>query len=64
MIGTLGEQKIYYITPKGTRIGSRKSLDQYIKDLEHVGQENFSFLTITLPIGVSARLGVNPEVWS
>ena len=48
--GTTEEQTIYYITPEGTRIGSRKALDPHIKDLKHVNQENFTFLPITLQI--------------
>ena len=51
MTGTREEQtKIYYITPDGTRIGSRKALNPYLERFRDIGQDNFTFLPITLQI--------------
>ena len=49
--GTREEQKkIYYTTPDGTRVGTRKALNPYLEVFEDIGQENFTFLPITLQI--------------
>ena len=39
--GTREEQtKIYYITPNGTRIGTRKALNPYLEKFRDIGQDN------------------------
>ena len=42
--------KIYYITPDGTRVGSRRALNPYLEEFRDIGQDNFNFSPVALQI--------------
>ena len=42
--------KTYYITPDGTRVGSRRALNPYLEEFRDIGQDNFNFSPVALQI--------------